>query len=474
VCYVSVPNAPDFGTCINSIPDFIRDPDDPTFHPVRDVLERNVYTQLRKITFSALVYGALVIICLGGVVWGLSFAFSGVLPIHWSSNEPVLEFPVDLLFYNFMMPLAVRFFKPSDGLHAMYRWWFRKCARLLRLTWFLFDERKEDEEGHHVYRVWYGILKGVKGDVEHANKHLTEGQDPFEKDQDLQAYFAKDGMYVRTPASDQVRIPKGAKVFLEVTEDDRPLGAFKEPEDVLGPRNPPQFKKVYIPPLFRLRIFVFILSIWLFAALTGVCITIVPLVLGREMFKFVIPSHLRMNDIYAFSIGIYVLGSLLYCSLHTTRFLTWAKTALNNFLSTTNPADIFRRATTFLYRAFRTIYLYASFTFLLPTLFAMIIEFYFIVPLHTYFSTGEDRHITHFIQSWTLGLLYVKLSTRFILWHNESRAARALRSITAEPNSWHNPDVKIATRFFILPATTLSLIALQSYAIFLQSDKPHL
>lgn len=32
---------------------FIRDPDDPTFHPVRDVLERNVVTQLRKIAFSA-------------------------------------------------------------------------------------------------------------------------------------------------------------------------------------------------------------------------------------------------------------------------------------------------------------------------------------------------------------------------------------------------------------------------------------
>ncbi|KAH0356764.1 hypothetical protein KCU81_g434, partial [Aureobasidium melanogenum] len=38
---------------------FIRDPDDPTFHPVRDVLERSVTTQLRKIAFSGLVYGGL-------------------------------------------------------------------------------------------------------------------------------------------------------------------------------------------------------------------------------------------------------------------------------------------------------------------------------------------------------------------------------------------------------------------------------
>ncbi|KLU90380.1 RING finger membrane protein [Magnaporthiopsis poae ATCC 64411] len=126
---------------------FIRDPDDPEFHPVRDVLERNVTTQLRKILFSAFVYGALVMVCLGGVVWGLWASLPGVLPVHYSSNEPVLEFPLDLLFYNFLMPLAVKFFRPSDGLHAMYTWWFRCCARALRVTWFLFGERRIDEEG---------------------------------------------------------------------------------------------------------------------------------------------------------------------------------------------------------------------------------------------------------------------------------------------------------------------------------------
>ena len=46
---------------------------------MRDVLERDIITQLRKIAFSALVYGGLVVVCLGAVVWGLSYAFVGVL-----------------------------------------------------------------------------------------------------------------------------------------------------------------------------------------------------------------------------------------------------------------------------------------------------------------------------------------------------------------------------------------------------------
>jgi E3 ubiquitin-protein ligase MARCH6 len=66
---------------------FIRDPDDPTFHPVRDVLERPLLGQLSKIAFSALVYGGLVMLCLGGVIWALA-CINGILPINWVTNEP--------------------------------------------------------------------------------------------------------------------------------------------------------------------------------------------------------------------------------------------------------------------------------------------------------------------------------------------------------------------------------------------------
>ncbi|TVY30097.1 ERAD-associated E3 ubiquitin-protein ligase [Lachnellula hyalina] len=425
---------------------FIRDPDDPTFHPVRDVLERNVATQLRKIMFSALVYGALVVVCLGGVVWGLAFAFKGVLPIHWSSNEPVLEFPIDLLFYNFLMPMAVRFFKPSDGLHSMYRWWFRQCARMLRLTWFMFDEHKIDEEGYHVRRSWTGLLRGVKGDPSHpvTTKDLYE---PFNNDPKLEAYFRFDGKYVRAPASDQVRIPKGVRIFMEVDSSNQRVDGKVDRSNGVHGKNSDLYKQVYIPPHFRLRIFLFILSIWLFAATTGVGITIVPLVFGRHIFGKLIPPYVRKNDVYAFSIGIYMLGSLLYCVLNLRTFTIYLRTALA--INAETPHNVLRRATKITARVASIAWTYSAFLFILPTLFAFLVEFYFIVPLHTYFSADEP-HIVHFVQSWTLGLLYVKLTTRLILWHRDSRPAQSLRAITR--NGYLNPDAKLATRSFILPS----------------------
>ncbi|KAH9219877.1 hypothetical protein DL95DRAFT_520514 [Leptodontidium sp. 2 PMI_412] len=434
---------------------FIRDPDDPTFHPVRDVLERNVATQLRKILFSALVYGGLVVICLGGVVWGLAYAFKGVLPIHWSSNEPVLEFPIDLLFYNFLMPLAVKFFKPSDGLHAMYSWWFRRCARMLRLTWFMFDERKQDEEGYNVRRTWKDIFKGATTDS--LKKIKTDDIDkPFAEDPNLTVYFRMDGRYVRAPASDQVRIPKGVSTFLEVNESNERIDGKKERDGVHG-KSSTHFKQVYIPPWFRTRIFLFIVSIWLFAALTGVSITIVPLVVGRQIFAKIIPEHVRKNDVYAFSIGIYILGSALYAVLHAKRFFSYIRSIIN--VNAETPQNVRRRLTTVASRVGRIAWTYTAFLFILPTLFSFLVEFYLIVPLHTYFAI-EERHVMHFVQSWTLGLLYVKLTTRVILWHEDSRPAQSLRAITR--NGYLDPDARLATRSFILPVGLALCFALFS------------
>lgn len=432
--------------------DFIRDPDDPTFHPVRDVLERNVTTQLRKIAFSALVYGALVVICLGGVVWGLSFAFDGVFPIYWSSSVPVLEFPVDLLFYNFVMPFAIQSVKPSDGLHNMYNWWFRKCARMLRLTNFLFGERRRDEEGRHVRRTWRDVLSGKKGDPEHPV--IGEEQRAAAEKQGLDAYFLRDGKFVRTPASDQVRIPKGGRVFLEVTEDNKRVDGAPDPDDGLHGRNNNMFTKVYIPPFFKLRIALFILLIWIFAAITGVSITVVPLVVGRRMIASLFPSHVRVNDIYAFSAGLYSVGGAVYALLYCRTGLSLLKERY--WPSFKSPRQAVRGAYDMALNAMRLIYVSSAFSLLLPSLFALLTELYVLVPLHTYLEGGQ-AHVIHLVQDWTLGVLYVQMALKFILWNSTSRAARALNAIIRD--GWLKPNVRLATRGFILPASVLALVA---------------
>ncbi|KAK7908862.1 E3 ubiquitin-protein ligase march6 [Apiospora marii] len=477
---------------------FIRDPDDPEFHPVRDVLERNVTTQLRKILFSAFVYGALVVVCLGGVVWGLSLALPHVLPIHYSSNEPVLEFPIDLLFYNFLMPLAVKFFKPSDGLHALYTWWFRRCARTLRLTWFLFGERRVDEEG---------ILKLTEGEVADAapwyRKLFLEvnkdnqvvpktWRDMFEgghakpsseiKMEEMRllsqaktklvesGQIIPDGRFVRTPASDQVKIPKGQPVFFAVSpRNDRLDGKTELPESDLYSSTNYQF--VYLPPHFRARVFLFILFIWMFAAVTGVGITIVPLVFGRRMFKVLIPAHIRTNDIYAFSIGIYILGGVGYFLFHARALLRRCRNwvAAKMAIATLLDRDALQRVAVVAKQSAKVGYTYTMLLLVFPLLATLLIELYILVPLHTWIlyssATGNSPqtaikaltlggHTIRVIQAWTLGLLYLKLGSRALLLHG-GRPAQAVRAVLRR--GWLEPDVAVLTRAFVIPGLLASM-----------------
>ncbi|KAL2150517.1 hypothetical protein VTH82DRAFT_7080 [Thermothelomyces myriococcoides] len=476
---------------------FIRDPDDPEFHPVRDVLERNVTTQLRKILFSAFVYGALVIVCLGGVVWGLSVSLP-VLPIHYSSDEPVLEFPIDLLFYNFLMPLAVKFFKPSRALHTMYTWWFRRCARALRITWFLFNDRMIDEEGQLVLphdspdrnlpfwrqwflevdsngrvvaRSWRGILEGGTEKSSTARK----GRDARKENLVRSGQLIPDGRFVRTPASDQVKIPKGAGVFLDVDENNKRLDRLPDrPETDIYSTKDYQF--VYVPPHFRLRICLFILLIWIFAAVTGVCITLIPLAFGRWMLRQLIPPHIRTNDIYAFSIGIHILGCAAYALFRVWAIYGAAKNYLAEALDSVGRNEAFWRTWHAVNCTVRVVFTYFFTLVVFPLLGALLLELYALVPLNevmygTVLKPGfrdslaagsvnpaAPTHTIRLVQTWTLGLLYLKLALRITdTWFRDSHVSKAARAVIRR--GWLDPDVSILTRAFVIPGLLIWLAA---------------
>lgn len=499
-----------------TLTDFIRDPDDPDFHPVRDVLDRNLATQLRKIMFSAFVYGALVIICLGGVVWGLAFMAPGVLPIHYSSNEPILEFPLDLLFYNFLMPFSLKLLRPDQNLLVMFKWCFRKSARMLRLTDFLFGKRRLAEEGtlqsRQTYpdgsiRSWLFLDLNRKQDTVQSKswKNFFDGIDSEREQMPLKGgkrrrefkrlnanksklvedgFLVPDGRFVRAPATDRIKIPKGTKVFLSVNADgERQDG--KSDDDLY---STPHFKMVYIPPNFLRRVFLFILLIWTFAAIIGVGVTIIPLIVGRVLFKLALPAPVRTNDIYAFCIGFHILGFSLYLLDSAWKTLpqwnpaAWAIEKLRG-----------RRTVAGIGRAAKILYAYSFMLIVCPLAIAVLVELYINVPLHSILhppgksgvTPGKSEHHVRIIELWTMGLLYmrllIKMSHSFM--HN-TRFELAREAILSQ--GWHNPDVKVLTKAFVLPGLLLSAAAilappgivagLEMYGVFpaAVADKPEL
>ncbi|KAH8726554.1 hypothetical protein GQ44DRAFT_748972 [Phaeosphaeriaceae sp. PMI808] len=387
---------------------FIRDPDDPTFHPVRDVLERSVTTQLRKIAFSALVYGALVIVCLGGVVWSLSRITTGVLPIHWSTEASSLGFPLDLLWYNFLTPVIIKIYKPSEGIHAVYTWCFKECAGFLRLSSFLFGDEVEQKD-------------------------------------------STDGRYVRAPGSDQARVPKGHPVFIEVDKEN----VRKDGNTEGGVHNSDLVTVVFIPNWFRVRIFAFVVTVWIFMGMSGVGVTILPLLFGRYLFSLVLPETVEMNDIHALSLGVYTLGSITYLGYNAFKLISSLNRPVSSPLNTLH--TVAATTSRIGLHALRFTYVWTSLVFAIPFLFAVLIELYFLMPLHAYLGPSEP-HVIRIVQDWTLGFLYSRLAASMIFANRQSRLAHAFNAVIRD--GYLHPNARIATRCFVIPVLALWLVAI--------------
>lgn len=63
---------------------FIRDPNDPQFHPIREIVERPIFFQFKKIGASALIYLTVILVGVGGVVHFLDTIAGQMLPLRWN------------------------------------------------------------------------------------------------------------------------------------------------------------------------------------------------------------------------------------------------------------------------------------------------------------------------------------------------------------------------------------------------------
>lgn len=65
---------------------FVKDPQDSNFHPIRDILDRPTFTQLRKLCISALLYSVVVAFGVGCVAGLLFLGNHSVLPLRWKTR----------------------------------------------------------------------------------------------------------------------------------------------------------------------------------------------------------------------------------------------------------------------------------------------------------------------------------------------------------------------------------------------------
>ncbi|KAG0212549.1 hypothetical protein BGX28_006148, partial [Mortierella sp. GBA30] len=304
---------------------FIRDPNDQGFHPVREILERPAMLQLRKLGSGALMYCTLIVLGLGLTTHAVHLLMRGALPLRWPVNEPISDFPVDLLLYHLVVPLTARWLNPTDRAKILFAGWWCKLAHWLRLSSFMYGmdgRRYYDEEGYIVYRTWKAWLL--------RSRPLIPGSDTVDEiaigsgeelDVDAPAVFVRDGGLMRVPNSDRIVHLKDRRVIVPVDENGN---ALDPDEDLFGEIDPlmelqPRARDgprplldpkenttiVYTPPNFKRRLIAFIALFWTSVMAFLVLSLVLPTVMGREIFA--LRTDKKVHDIYSFIVGVYVV-----------------------------------------------------------------------------------------------------------------------------------------------------------------------
>ncbi|CCG83901.1 protein of unknown function [Taphrina deformans PYCC 5710] len=419
---------------------FIRDPNDPTFNPIKDILERPIRNQMRKIGISILIYGALILVASGAVVWALFRCLSGILPLSWNSAEPLFEVPFDLLLFQILLPLTYRYTKPHKLIKSVWSSWFTGCARALRLSSFIMGERHPDEEGY----------------LEGRSSLLAQ---LWFKSPDVNApSFKKSGSFRRVPAIDSLPMRQGRDMILVVTEDNN-LHHPVEGDDET--RDDPNYTVVYAPPKLRLRIHAFLFLMWAFAATLCLGVVVMPLLIGRRIFR-TIASQSQAHDLIAYLYGVYAIGITIWFLRKLSRATSFKNSVVNCYRDVVNnPTQAMSKVSAGLVLTLKWSYLLGTMSVLIPVLLGLTLETYVIIPLGIWLNPAYVPTV-HLVHDWIVGLVYVKIIGRTALMMPPNTVGDALNNTMRNDwrRGWRNPDLRLATRRLIFPITASLLAAL--------------
>ncbi|KAG9001493.1 hypothetical protein FRB93_012094 [Tulasnella sp. JGI-2019a] len=405
---------------------FIKDPGDPNFHPIRDMLDRPVLTQLRKLWMSAMMYFGVIAIGAGSVLFlvrrALATSTFPLLPLRWNMRDPLSVIPFDLLILSIVTPATIGKLRIRRAvLYSLSLWW-PYMSRKLRLSSYMFGGRWADEEMFEIRGLRAQLMDWFNGQPRRFSKFR--------------------GSFRRAPAVDSVIFPPNTRGLVIVDEEGRPTSQQEVELAILqdeacrkaGTAPEDSFTLLYVPPFFRVRIYLFICSLWITAAAATLACFAIPVYLGRAAVHF--SGRTPIHDGYTWTMGVYGLWALA---------VAWKECQRQSRKGMSTPQRMLRNGAS---RIFGVAYLIVTLGILIPTLLALVINFYLILPVRI--DLGLSKPDIHMVDMWALGLMYMKIGDSMSRWHPPNQHARAFRQILA--TGFRQPNIVKATTEFIGPA----------------------
>ncbi|CAO3587835.1 unnamed protein product [Absidia cylindrospora] len=437
---------------------FIRDPNDPQFHPIREMIERPTLPLLQKIIHSAMMYAGLIVAAVGTVVYSLDYlttAFPLVVPL----DTPFSTLSLDLLGVQFLLSPLISYLAPREYAKFLLDTWWRWTSRQLRLTSFMFSGRHPEEEGRHIRRSLQAWLLRKKAAIpsvdDESHVYGDVAIDDLQQQQQHSAsvIFQRDGQLLRVPKMDTVPVVPRRRMLVPV--DPMTLEPLDEEERRSGHPAASQSGDelsttiVYAPPHFKFRIILFIVLMWLSSSLLTCTLTVVPVCLGQFLFKTFVTEK-AVHDVYNFATGAYVMVSLgLAIDWIINKYQSWQE---NN----TTWTVILEWTKTKLRMGGKVLYLAVTLGFVLPLMLGVTVDLYLFMPLR--YSINDQPMVLHLSEDWTFGIAYASIIYGLIQVLPNNHWQQYLNQFTAD--GLFNVSLWSITRDFLAPVLLGTILAI--------------
>jgi E3 ubiquitin-protein ligase MARCH6 len=222
------------------------------------------------------------------------------------NRSPLSVIPIDLIVIQVGIPALVKYFQPKQAIKTLFVASITWTCRQLRLTSFMFGGRKPEEEGTLTYHTWSAWLK--RSSPSHYPAEGSAEEDVIGPE----VSYLWDGQLMRVPRHDSVPIidrrrmlvPVDAVTLEPIDDRERELG---HPAASAPGGNEVNTVIVYTPPHFKQRVLIFLGFMWFSISVFCCMVTIVPVILGRALFKQGFGVENDVHDIYSFVLGGFLL-----------------------------------------------------------------------------------------------------------------------------------------------------------------------
>ncbi|KIS00118.1 E3 ubiquitin-protein ligase MARCH6 [Cryptococcus deuterogattii 2001/935-1] len=375
---------------------FVRDPGDPNFSPVKDIVDKTTLHQLRKLGSSAIMYSAVVFSLFGVASWGLAYVPGGFLPLKMEPTfGPITSIPFDLLFLHLAIPPTIDLICPQTRARRLFTRWWRAVTTRYRLTNLVAPVPNENERSetptkleNALWPICDWICQKLFG------KYRTEATDarvpasdsvilmPIEQRRKEGGVFVPlDGSGIPYNRADKLRLLKQDKIAREA-----------------GRLPTSDYTIVWLPKYWRTRIHMFVATALASMSIVIALTAFTPLAVGRMMWKAL---GMDVHDGYSWFAGAYILYFSLTLGRRARKYIT----SLNR--AERLRASIFsKRVKRGLLRWIAGSYGVITFYLVVPALVGMVIDVY----LGGLWSNRNNMgRVIHVWDAWALGTAFCSI-----------------------------------------------------------------